>query len=50
MLNVPEWLEKGLPRPSTGRKTVVIYKAFAKEDPLVESGLIGPVEILRTER
>lgn len=50
MLNVPEWLEKGLPRPSAGRKTVVIYKAFAKDDPLVESGLIGPVEILRTER
>ena len=50
MLKVPEWLEKGLPRPSTGRKTVVIYKAFTKEDPLVESGLIGPVEILRADR
>ena len=48
MLKVPEWLEKGLPRPSAGRKTVVIYRSFTQNDPLVESGLIGPVEILCT--
>ena len=48
MLKVPEWLEKGQPRPSVNRKTVVIYKSFTKEDPLVESGLIGPVQILRS--
>ena len=45
MRKVPEWLEKGLPRPSAGRKTVVIYKSFIQDDPLVESGLLGPVVI-----
>lgn len=50
MREVPEWLQKGWPRPSSGRKTVVIYKSFTQDDPLVESGLLGPVEILRTGR
>lgn len=45
MLKVPEWLEKGTPRPSKNRKTVVVYKFFTTNEPLLESGLIGPVTI-----
>ncbi|MBQ7213114.1 MAG: hypothetical protein IJS25_01105 [Bacteroidales bacterium] len=45
MLKVPEWLAKGLPRPSQNRKTVVIYNFFTKNEPLLESGLLGPVTV-----
>ena len=44
---VPEWLEKNLPRPSAGRYAIVSYKPFSKDAPLRPSGLIGPVKIGR---
>ena len=43
----PEWLKKGLSSP-TGRFTFSSWRLWKKSDPLVESGLLGPV-ILRTE-
>jgi len=42
----PDWLINGTPRPSSGRKTVVCYKFFKKDSPLLPSGLYGPVELL----
>ena len=48
MAAVPEWLEKGLPRPSKGRKTVGCFKFFTADSPLLPSGLMGPVRISLT--
>lgn len=47
MKSVPEWLSKGLPRPSKDRKAVVSFKFFEKDDELLPSGLLGPVFIER---
>lgn len=46
---VPEWLEKNLPRPSQGRHSIVSYKFFSKDAPLKSSGLLGPVRICVNE-
>ena len=43
----PEWLQAGQPNP-TGRFTFSSWKLWKKNDPLVESGLIGPVTIQST--
>ena len=45
MKEVPEWLSKGMPRP-TNRKAVVSMKFFEKDTPLLRSGLLGPVVII----
>ena len=45
MLQVPDWLANGQPRPSQNRKTVVIYKTVTKDDTLLDSGLLGPVRL-----
>jgi hypothetical protein len=42
----PEWLLKGKPRTS-GRYTFTSYDYYKKDSPLLKSGLIGPVKILR---
>ena len=42
MKEVPEWLSKGMARP-TKRKAVVSMKFFEKDSPLLRSGMIGPV-------
>jgi hypothetical protein len=45
----PEWLTKGQPSP-TGRFTFTSWRLWKKNDPLVESGLIGPVRLTVTEK
>jgi hypothetical protein len=40
----PEWLMKGQPSP-TGRFTFTSWRLWHKNDPLVESGLLGPVTL-----
>lgn len=42
---IPDWLKNGEPRPSTERKTFVTCRFYEQDSPLLESGLIGPVEI-----
>ncbi|MDD4191257.1 MAG: glycosyl hydrolase [Mangrovibacterium sp.] len=42
----PEWVLNGTPRP-TGRFTFTTHRFYKKDDPLLESGLLGPVRILR---
>ena len=41
----PKWIEEGKPCP-TGRFTFSSFKLWKKDDPLVESGLIGPVTLI----
>ena len=44
----PQWMQEGKPSP-TGRFTFSSWRLCKKNDPLVESGLLGPVTILTTE-
>jgi hypothetical protein len=43
----PQWLLDGKPSP-TGRLTFTTWELWRKNDPLVESGLIGPVRLMTT--
>lgn len=45
----PRWLLEGKSSP-TGRLTFTTWKHWTKDDPLLESGLLGPVRIHATER
>ena len=38
-------LSEGKPRPSQGRHTVVSFKFFTKDSPLLPSGLLRPVKL-----
>jgi hypothetical protein len=42
----PEWLTKGFPRTS-GRYTFTTYRHYTKDSPLLPSGLLGPVRVMR---
>jgi hypothetical protein len=41
----PAWLVEGKPRP-TQRRAFTTWKHYAKDSPLLESGLLGPVRLL----
>ena len=43
----PEWLRKGQPRPEPRRLTFSAWKHYQKDEPLLPSGLLGPV-VLRS--
>ena len=44
----PPWLQAGQPSPA-GRFTFSSYRLWKKNDPLAESGLLGPVRLLAVE-
>jgi hypothetical protein len=44
----PEWLLQGQPNPA-GRFTFTSWRLWHKNDPLVESGLLGPVTLTASE-
>lgn len=44
LISWPQWLIEGKPNPA-GRYTFVTTRLWKKDDPLVESGLIGPVKL-----
>jgi hypothetical protein len=46
LLELPDWLAQGKPRPSKGRFTFTTWNYYDKDSPLLESGLLGPVELL----
>jgi hypothetical protein len=45
LLAIPEWLKLGKPRPEPRRLTFTTYKHWKKGDPLLPSGLLGPVTL-----
>jgi hypothetical protein len=45
----PQWLVDNKPQP-TGRVTFTAWKHWTKDDPLLESGLLGPVRIVARAR
>ena len=46
----PEWLKKGQPRPEPRRLTFTAQKCWKKDEPLLPSGLTGPVVIRAVEQ
>ena len=44
----PAWLAEGKPSPA-GRYTFTSWRLWKKDDPLIESGLLGPVLIQSAE-
>lgn len=45
----PQWLLDGKPSP-TGRFTFTTWHHWTKDEPLLESGLLGPVRLITAER
>lgn len=45
LAGIPQWVIDKTPRPSSGRITFCNWKYFTKDSPLLDSGLIGPVQI-----
>ena len=45
----PQWLQQGKPSP-TGRQTFSTWRLWKKDDPLLRSGLLGPVRLVPTQR
>jgi hypothetical protein len=45
ILALPAWYRDGLPKPPGGRVTFATWQFYHKGDPLVESGLLGPVRL-----
>ena len=45
---IPEWFLKGEPQPGE-RITFSTWKHFEKDDPLLESGLLGPVRLVHVQ-
>jgi hypothetical protein len=45
----PDWFLKNQPRPSKGRYCFTTWNYFTRNSPLVSSGLMGPVRIVRVE-
>ncbi|MGI4736606.1 MAG: glycosyl hydrolase [Janthinobacterium lividum] len=43
---LPDWYQQGRPKPDDGRVTFTPWKHFTKDAPLLEAGLIGPVQLL----
>jgi hypothetical protein len=42
---IPDWYARGIPKPDGGRVTFTTWKFYEKGEPLVASGLLGPVKI-----
>ena len=42
---IPEWYAQGKPKPQSGRIAFTTWKWYSKDDPLLESGLLGPVRV-----
>ncbi len=49
LLQWPDWLLKNQPRPSKGRFAFATWRHFTKDTPLLPSGLLGPVRVLKSE-
>ncbi|MBW4331776.1 alpha-L-arabinofuranosidase [Stakelama sp. CBK3Z-3] len=43
---LPEWYREGKPKPDDGRVTFTPWKFFSADDPLLDSGLLGPVRLI----
>ncbi len=49
MTELPAWYREGKPKPDNGRVTFAPWKFFPADEPLLDSGLLGPVRIVFAE-
>jgi hypothetical protein len=49
IVEIPQWVKDGKPRPSIERKTFVTWKWYKAGDPLLPSGLLGPVRVIKVK-
>ncbi|MGA3326266.1 MAG: glycosyl hydrolase [Terriglobia bacterium] len=42
---IPDWYAQGKPKPPSQRVTFCVWRHYNKDEPLLESGLIGPVRL-----
>jgi hypothetical protein len=49
ILEIPDWVVNGTPRPSEKRQTFSTWLYFDADAPLLSSGLIGPVKLVFTK-
>jgi hypothetical protein len=47
ILRWPTWLTAGTARPATGRSTFASWRHFSVSTPLLPSGLLGPVQLMK---
>ena len=47
---LPAWYQQGKPKPSGGRVTFTTWRFYNKDEPLVASGLLGPVRLFNPVR
>lgn len=45
--DLPEWLIKNTPRPSSGRQTFTTWFYYDRDAPLQKAGLLGPVRLVQ---
>jgi len=50
ILRMPDWYGNGQPKPPGGRITFATWQFYHKDDPLLASGLLGPVRLLNPVR
>jgi hypothetical protein len=50
IVRLPDWYLKGEPKPPGGRITFATWRYYNKDEPLVASGLLGPVRLLNPHR
>lgn len=50
IVRLPDWYRAGKPKPPGGRVTFAAWRYYEKDEPLVASGLLGPVRLLNPER
>lgn len=46
IVKLPDWYVRGLPKPPGGRITFSTWRFFEKGEPLLDSGLLGPVRLV----
>jgi hypothetical protein len=50
IIRLPDWYKEGKPKPPGGRVTFSTWHFYDKDEPLVASGLLGPVRLLNPVR
>ena len=49
IVRLPDWYTKGEPKPPGGRSTFATWQFYTKDEPLLDSGLLGPVRLLNPQ-
>jgi hypothetical protein len=50
IVRLPDWYRDGQPKPPGGRVSFTTWKFYDKDEPLLASGLLGPVRVLNPVR